>query len=77
MVALGSVKSKEDCNSLHRLLSEHLSNTSSANAERVLSNWDAMLPKFIKIMPHDYKRALAENANLTLSMDVSLDDFSS
>ena len=76
MVALESVQSQEDCDSLHRLLSEHLSNTGSANAERVLSNWDAMLPKFVKIMPHDYKRALAENAKLPLSTDVSLDDFS-
>jgi len=76
MVALESVKSQEDRDSLHRLLSEHLSNTGSANAERVLSNWDAMLPKFVKIMPHDYKRALAENAKLPLSTDVSLDDFS-
>ena len=28
----------------------------------MLANWDAELPKFIKVMPHDYKRALAEMA---------------
>ena len=25
-------------------------------------DWDAMLPKFVKVMPHDYKRILMERA---------------
>ena len=26
----------------------------------MLRDWDAHLPRFVKVMPHDYKRALAE-----------------
>jgi glutamate synthase (NADPH/NADH) large chain len=25
-----------------------------------LADWPAALPRFVKVMPHDYKRALAE-----------------
>ena len=62
MVALEQVETKEDIEALRRILSDHLRYTGSANAERVLANWDEMLPKFIKIMPLDYKRALTERA---------------
>ena len=31
-------------------------------AAGVLEGWDAQLPRFMKVMPHDYKRALAELA---------------
>ena len=36
--------------------------TGSAVAERILASWEAELPRFAKVMPHDYKRALAELA---------------
>ena len=62
MVALEQVQTKEDIEALRRILNDHLRYTGSANAERVLANWDEMLPKFIKIMPHDYKRVLTERA---------------
>ena len=28
----------------------------------MLADWDELLPRFVKVMPHDYKRALAELA---------------
>jgi glutamate synthase (NADPH/NADH) large chain/glutamate synthase (ferredoxin) len=31
-------------------------------AARVLREWDAVLGSFVKVMPHDYKRAMAELA---------------
>jgi glutamate synthase domain-containing protein 3 len=34
--------------------------TGSPVAERLLADWDAQLPRFVKVMPHDYKRALLE-----------------
>ena len=37
-----------------------LERTGSPVAARVLDDWDAPLPQFVKVMPHDYKRALAE-----------------
>src|SRR5207247_1128023 len=38
----------------------HSERTGSAVAARVLADWEALLPRFVKVMPHDYKRALAE-----------------
>ena len=31
-------------------------------AERLLPDWDEQLRRFVKVMPHDYKRALLELA---------------
>ena len=36
----------------------HFEATGSPRAEWILENWTAMLPKFIKIFPHEYKRVL-------------------
>jgi glutamate synthase domain-containing protein 3 len=38
----------------------HFRYTKSVNAKRVLDAWDVMLPKFVKVMPSDYKRVLQE-----------------
>jgi glutamate synthase (NADPH/NADH) large chain/glutamate synthase (ferredoxin) len=49
-----------DAIELHGLIEEHHLRTRSAVAARILRDWDAVLPRFKKVMPHDYKRALAE-----------------
>jgi glutamate synthase domain-containing protein 3 len=51
-----------DAIELHGLIEEHHLRTRSAVAARILREWDATLPRFKKVMPHDYKRALAELA---------------
>jgi glutamate synthase (NADPH/NADH) large chain len=45
---------------LRQLIEKHLHYTDSAVAKRILDNWDAMLPKFVKVMPVEYRRALQE-----------------
>ena len=62
MVDLESVESEEDKANLRRLIEAHFELTGSANASRVLSSWDQILPKFVKVMPRDYKRILAERS---------------
>ncbi len=52
----------EDVAAIRSLVTEHTERTGSPVAARVLAEWDALLPKFVKVMPHDYKRALAELA---------------
>ncbi|CAB4861943.1 unannotated protein [freshwater metagenome] len=47
---------------LRALIAEHVERTGSAIGERVLGNWDELLPRFVKIFPADYKRVLAEFA---------------
>ena len=41
------------------LIRRHLEYTGSPVAQRVISEWYQLREKFVKIMPRDYKRALA------------------
>jgi glutamate synthase (NADPH/NADH) large chain len=47
-----------DAARLHRLIVRHRHYTGSARAKMILDRWDEMLPKFVKIVPVDYRRAL-------------------
>jgi glutamate synthase domain-containing protein 3 len=42
------------------LVTEHAERTGSAVAARVLAAADMIAERFVKVMPHDYKRALAD-----------------
>jgi glutamate synthase domain-containing protein 2/glutamate synthase domain-containing protein 1/glutamate synthase domain-containing protein 3 len=53
-----------DEDELLRLLVEHASRTASTVAERLLDDWDAS--RFVKVLPHDYRRALAASAELEM-----------
>jgi glutamate synthase (NADPH/NADH) large chain len=45
---------------LRQVVQAHLRYTGSAVAQRILDNWAVYLPKFVKVMPVDYRRALLE-----------------
>jgi glutamate synthase (NADPH/NADH) large chain len=60
MVELEPVVSSEDKQTLRVMVEAHFRYTQSVNARRVLESWDSMLPKFVKVMPSDYKRVLQE-----------------
>ena len=62
MVFLEDLVEDADTAAVRRMIEDHLAYTGSANARRVLENWDDMLPRFVKVMPIDYKRVLAERA---------------
>jgi glutamate synthase (NADPH/NADH) large chain len=47
---------------LHLLISRHARFAGSRRAAHILAHWDAFLPKFRKVMPVEYRRALAELA---------------
>ena len=52
----------DDRNYIHRMVKQHVQYTGSVPGQRVLNDWDNLIGKFVKIMPVDYKRALAELA---------------
>src|SRR4051812_13447391 len=60
--------SESDAIELHGLIEEHRERTGSTVAARVLDDWETYLPKFVKVMPHDYKRALRERAEAEQAM---------
>jgi glutamate synthase domain-containing protein 2/glutamate synthase domain-containing protein 1/glutamate synthase domain-containing protein 3 len=58
MVDLEPVAEKEDVNFLKNYIERHVKYTGSDYAAAILRSWDEMLPKFVKVMPMDYKKAL-------------------
>ena len=57
-VDLEAVTDLKDAELLHRLVSRHAELTDSPQVGWILKHWDATLPKFIKVFPHEYKRVL-------------------
>ena len=51
---------------LRALIESHARYTNSIRATNILNNWDNYLPKFIKVMPVDYRRALREMQELAV-----------
>jgi len=49
-----------DAERLHQLISNHALYTNSARARHILEQWDAYKPKFRKVMPVEYRRAIEE-----------------
>jgi glutamate synthase (ferredoxin) len=48
----------EDEKLLRSIVAAHVEATGSPRGEWILENWRQMLPKFIKVFPHEYKRVL-------------------
>src|SRR5438093_10672029 len=55
----------EDKTLLHEMIESHYRYTGSRKAKTILDASDLMLSKFVKIMPIDYKRVLAERSDET------------
>jgi glutamate synthase (NADPH/NADH) large chain len=49
-----------DASRLNQLIANHARYTGSARARTILDNWNDYAPKFRKVMPVEYRRALAE-----------------
>jgi len=49
-----------DAERLHQLIEHHARYTGSRRAREILAHWADYLPKFRKVMPVEYRRALAE-----------------
>ncbi|MFT3988142.1 glutamate synthase large subunit [Aestuariivirga sp.] len=51
---------RHDAERVRELLTRHVKYTGSSRAQAILDNWQAMLAKFVKVMPVEYARALQE-----------------
>uniref|UniRef100_A0A6J6A048 Unannotated protein n=1 Tax=freshwater metagenome TaxID=449393 RepID=A0A6J6A048_9ZZZZ len=58
------VLDEADAIEVRALITEHVERTSSPVGQRVLDNWEQLRGSFVKIFPADYKRVLAELAEL-------------
>jgi glutamate synthase domain-containing protein 2/glutamate synthase domain-containing protein 3 len=57
-VDLETVTEADDLDILHRLIVRHAELTASPRARWILENWASMIPKFVKVFPHEFKRVL-------------------
>ncbi|MGA1475618.1 MAG: glutamate synthase-related protein, partial [Prochlorothrix sp.] len=58
MSDLESLTDPEEIADLRQLIQNQADYTGSVRAKAILEQWEAMLPKFVKVMPRDYKRVL-------------------
>ena len=58
LVSMEAVTEKHDAAELKSLIEAHAKATGSPKARRILADFEGWLPKFKKILPHDYDRML-------------------
>ena len=58
LISFGEITSKYDVLELKDMIKEHVANTNSAKGKEILEHFGEYLPKFKKIIPHDYNRML-------------------
>ena len=58
LVSLEEVTGKYDVQELKEMIQEHVAYTNSARGKEILDHFGEYLPKFKKIMPHDYRRMM-------------------
>ena len=58
MVGLEKLTEAGEIEKVRQMISRHGDATKSKRAWKILSEWDRHVPKFVKVLPKDYKRAL-------------------
>ena len=58
MVGLEKLEDADEIELVWKMIQRHQTYTRSARAGKVLADWDHMVPRFVKVMPKDYKRVL-------------------
>ena len=64
---------REDTAKLEYLIRKHVEYTASPLGARLLADWSRMLPSFVKVFPHEYKRVLAQVDLTGKKMPVSVE----
>ena len=64
LVGLGPVEDGAEAGILEELVRRHAAYTQSSVARRLLEDWQAWLPKFVRILPHDYRRVLESQSRM-------------
>jgi len=67
-VDVSSDMTGHDDERLFQLISNHLHYTGSGRAAEMLENWEVHRPKFVKVMPVEYRRALQEMERMRMGV---------
>ena len=73
MVGLEKLEDPEEVQDVRLLIQRHREYTDSQLGAFVLDNWESAVPKFVKVMPRDYKRML-EAMNRVIASGLSGED---
>ena len=57
-VDLEPLAADEDVQQLYALIADHVAATGSPRGKWILEKWTEMLPRFVRVFPHEYKRVL-------------------
>ena len=60
LVGLETIETVEETEAVYNYIKEHVEMTGSTVGQSMLEDWDNNVKKFVKVMPHDYKRVLEE-----------------
>jgi glutamate synthase (NADPH/NADH) large chain len=63
MVDVEPLAQAPDIEAVRDLIARHVAATRSHYAAKILADWTTLQPKFVKVMPKDYKRVLAAEAH--------------
>jgi glutamate synthase (ferredoxin) len=58
MVGLEKLETPEEVREVRGMIERHVKYTDSKLGRQILDLWQEMVPKFVKVMPKDYKRVL-------------------
>jgi glutamate synthase (ferredoxin) len=65
MVGLEKLTDPEEIREVRAMIQRHVDYTNSERARNILKLWEEMVPKFVKVMPKDYKRVLEATKRVT------------
>ena len=65
MVGLEKLTDPEEIQEMRAMIQRHADYTNSERARNILKLWEEMVPKFVKVMPKDYKRVLEATKRVT------------
>jgi glutamate synthase (ferredoxin) len=59
MVGIEQLEDAREIAAVRAMIQKHFDYTKSERAKLILGSWETYVPKFVKVMPKDYKRMLA------------------
>jgi glutamate synthase (ferredoxin) len=64
MVSLGRLEDEEEIRLVRRMIERHVQYTRSSLGMKVLDGWAELLPRFVRVVPNDYRRVLEAQARM-------------
>ncbi len=66
MVKLFKLEDPQEIELVREMISKHAEYTGSERSKQVLSVWERIVPKFVKVYPNDYRRVIETQQRFTL-----------